>query len=493
MHPPIELIEKADTLLPNTHIHLRNATNVFPAGLPAGGLTIERLTRGWVISVALLLIAPCTVALPFLPNVTTMSVISALWGIISSFVIVGKSTILSFSKIRSFPDRTQCRDKPRTETRSSRTCFATLKIQNFVCGAGRTFVRADKQPTKFLYHVSGINTEIIQIRSNFSGPILLALHCLFNLGLLLAPIAVAPFLPDDSGSTSGVSKQEPSASEMQDDLTDILDDHGWSSIVVPYAIGAGLVLLSGLLYFCALCVSKPRYATQEFRSYLQADSSSLTEKTRLVIFATTLIFFFFGCAMEINYTTFLATFAVDYLGWNDLDAANLTSVYALALTVGRFVGIFVIKALGATILLWISLLLCTAGLVPLYFLDQSGGIIWISSIIIGFSVSPIYPTVLKWADETITLTGKFTSILIFVGAFGYTAAPFVQGQLFECCGPLSYLYLCTGAVVSTLIVYLVLNVSVRLIPRRTNALVPSAPECDNDDERQVLLQKYERV
>ena len=52
------------------------------------GFTLEKLPVGWVCSVAMLLVAPCTVMIPFLRNIIVMCIVSGVWGIASSFCIV---------------------------------------------------------------------------------------------------------------------------------------------------------------------------------------------------------------------------------------------------------------------------------------------------------------------------------------------------------------------------------------------------------------------
>ncbi len=65
--------------------------------LISAGVAIERFPRSAVNAAGLLLNVPCTVALPFIPSVALMALDLGLWGFLSSFCIVGASTLRVFA------------------------------------------------------------------------------------------------------------------------------------------------------------------------------------------------------------------------------------------------------------------------------------------------------------------------------------------------------------------------------------------------------------
>lgn len=319
-----------------------------------------------------------------------------------------------------------------------------------------------------------MNTDMILLGS---GPALQGLHCVFNLGLFLAPLAVTPFLHEDSDNSTGHGS-----------LVQMIEDHGYSPIVIAYSMGGVFMLVASLVYFCVACALKSTSSPGGPQdSEPRTLSKPRSEKARHGIFALTLIYFFFSCAMEITYMTFLSTFAVQYMEWSDRRAVNLVTLLTLASLLGRFLGIFLVKCLGAKRLLCFSLVVCTLGLAPLYFVSESSTIAWVSSSIIGLSMATFYATTLTWTDENVALSARLTSMLIFMGTLGCVVAPFVQGLLFDFYGILSFLWLCTSELVGLLVLFVVLVVSVSCTQTHTRLVEPSAPPAEDFGEREQLL------
>ena len=330
--------------------------------------------------------------------------------------------------------------------------------------------------------------DIIALGGTNNGPILQALHCIYNVGLLLAPVVAQPFLRDKSNNGD---EEDFFEDTVKKGLEDTLESHGWSYITVPYVLAGLLALVSAFVYFSVLCGKK--LCNSSSRDELSpTDPESVTshvQRNRYIVFFLIFMFFVFCCLIETNYTTFLATFAVDYLEWSDKSAAQLTSVFILALTIGRFFGIFVVKALGAKKLIWCSLILALLSVVPLYFLNYSKLIIWISSGVLGLSIAPLYATTLTYANDTVHLSGKLGSILIFAGCLGYTVGPFLQGLLFSQFGILSFLYLCSAALLCALLMKISLSVFVRMSTLHIHVIIPTAPPDYESSETTQLLEK----
>ncbi len=225
-------------------------------------------------------------------------------------------------------------------------------------------------------------------------------------------------------------------------------------IAVPYALSGGLVLTASLSY-CMMTVFLPG-GKLKAKSH-QKDQRIFLNKKQLAIFTLVLLLFLFVCVLEINYTTFLSTFAVEYLKWDDQLAATLTTVFMLTFTIGRFVGIFTIRLLGPARLIGFSIALSILSMIPLYLLDYSDTIIWISSGALGFAISTQYATVLIWTDTILHLSSNMASLLIFSGSTGYTVGPFIQGILFDTSGIFSFVYLCSVSLALVFVLYVLIS------------------------------------
>ncbi len=227
-----------------------------------------------------------------------------------------------------------------------------------------------------------------------------------------------------------------------------------TKLAIPYALSGGLILKASLSY-CMMTAFLPGGKLKATSN--QMDHGKTLNKKQMAIFALVLLLFMFACVLEINYTTFLSTFAVTYLQWTDQLAATLTTVFMLTFTIGRFVGIFTIRLLGPVKLIGFSITFSILSMIPLYLLDYSETLVWIASGVLGFAISTQYATILIWTDTILHLSSNMASLLIFSGSTGYTVGPFFQGILFDVSGIFSFVHLCSISLGFVLVLYLVIS------------------------------------
>ncbi len=238
------------------------------------------------------------------------------------------------------------------------------------------------------------------------------------------------------------------------------------------------MLLSTLIYFCAQCTTEPlRETTTGNANKDTIHSRNCTKSQTIILFVLAMFLFICSSLTLTHFTTFLATFAVEYLHWTDQEAASLTSLYVLGLVVGRFVSIFAVKLIGVTMLFWCSILLACTGAVLFHFLNFGSIFIWVSAGVIGLSVGNMYASTLAWANEKIPLSDRLASTLILASSVGDTLAPVVQGQLFKQFGVGSFINLNTAAVSSVLGVFFAMNICILYFDTST---------LDVDSEKAVL-------
>ncbi len=138
-------------------------------------------------------------------------------------------------------------------------------------------------------------------------------------------------------------------------------------------------------------------------------------------------------------------------------AAVMTSVYWGALTLSRLVSIALVMRFRPRTLLIANLVGCLIGLSLAALGGGSAPVIWVATVVLGASVASFFPISLSFAQETITITGQFTS-LMFVGAsFGGMLLPWLIGQYFETAGPHSAMIIMLGDMVVSCAIFIVLN------------------------------------
>ncbi|KAK6192324.1 hypothetical protein SNE40_003809 [Patella caerulea] len=160
-----------------------------------------------------------------------------------------------------------------------------------------------------------------------------------------------------------------------------------------------------------------------------------------------------------TFAAYLMTFVVIHLKWTKARGTQITSVYWAAFAVSRFSGIFIIRCLRPVVMLFI----CIAGLTISFtgillcshFQIHVG--IWIWSVLVGLSMSIVFPNGFTWAQENLlNITGKVTSLILVAASAGTVINPVIMGYLMEELSPMWYCYLLVGDSILCLAIFVVL-------------------------------------
>lgn len=264
----------------------------------------------------------------------------------------------------------------------------------------------------------GGNTLLLWTHGDKVGPFMNGLHFFFGVGAFLAPIVVAQSL----SFTDGIS---------------------WAYWVIG-------VLLIPLAFMFSRISSPQSVGTVRIEGSDKGDTNYW-----LVGMAVLLIILYVG--VELGFGNWLYTYAVERDLLNKTDAAYLTSAFWGAFTFGRLLGIPVAARLRPRSILLGSLI---GAVISTIFMVafQEVTFLWIGTLAFGFSIAPIFPTMLTFVERRTHMTGQITS-LFFVGAgAGAMVIPWSIGALMDSQGDEIMLWLVAGYAVVMLAVFLVMMV-----------------------------------
>lgn len=146
-------------------------------------------------------------------------------------------------------------------------------------------------------------------------------------------------------------------------------------------------------------------------------------------------------AAEDTLGSYIVTFCVDYLEWDNVKSASLNSLYWGLSLVGGLAGIFLVQLLKTNKLLYIALtfwVLLFAGtlLASTYRVDL---VLWFTVPFSGFFMVQIIPASFSWIEENVCrITGKITSLIMVATGLGLTLNPLFAGYMMQ---NVSFLYL----------------------------------------------------
>ena len=147
-------------------------------------------------------------------------------------------------------------------------------------------------------------------------------------------------------------------------------------------------------------------------------------------------------ATEDSLGDFLVTFALDFLHWDNSTAVTLISLYWVASCIGGLAGVFLVRCLKTTKLLFIAHLfwIATFLLSLIASLYRINVMIWIFIPSSGFFMVLIIPAAISWTEENVChITGRISSIFMIATGAGLAANPRFLGYMMETHGYISFL------------------------------------------------------
>ena len=239
---------------------------------------------------------------------------------------------------------------------------------------------------------AGVNTMVVWARVGRSGPALNALHLMFGVGALIAPLAVDRSLAWSNGL--------------------------W---LVAALVGAfGLISATLLLRHRA-----PDAPTAEDHVDRPPMSPSTT--------AAVAFFFLLYVGAEIGFGGWIFTFAEDQ-NLEGSAPALVTATFWGAFALGRLLAIPVNRVLRPVVIVVSSCAISVVALLVMVLADGAAWSIWTSAAVYGLSAGPQYPTMIALVDARLSLTAKATSWIVGAAAIGALIVPTGIGPLIESSG-----------------------------------------------------------
>lgn len=240
----------------------------------------------------------------------------------------------------------------------------------------------------------GANTLLGWVHGTQVGPFMNAMHSLFGVGALIAPLIVA----------QTVSFKLPATDS--------------------YFFLALLLVPVSLIF---LRIPSPSPTARVLAG------EHATAKPQQVFLIGVFLFLYVGA--EIGFAGWIYTYATT-LRLSDVSAAAyLTSVFWGALTLGRILTIPIAARIKPESVLMSSLAGCLVSLVLILAGPSSFSAVCAGTICLGVSMASIFPTTLSLAGRRMKLTAHVTGWFIVASSAGAMLIPLVIGQAFPLAGP----------------------------------------------------------
>ena len=201
----------------------------------------------------------------------------------------------------------------------------------------------------------------------------------------------------------------------------------------------------------------------------------------LVTGSSVCLLFYVGA--EVSYGGFVFTYASDYLGMSTTAAHALNAAYWGGLAAGRLLAIPIASMLAPHVMLLIDFACTIASAAALLMVGRGGGasggaLEWIATVGLGLSHASIFPTVLTHAERYMSLSGRITSLFVVCSAVGEAAFPLLVALTYPS-GPTSFLWINLGLSVGQLAAFAFARTAAREIAHQRQPQTSDAPKVVN--------------
>uniref|UniRef100_A0A1A8G1B1 KIAA1919 n=2 Tax=Nothobranchius korthausae TaxID=1143690 RepID=A0A1A8G1B1_9TELE len=316
---------------------------------------------------------------------------------------------------------------------------------------------------------TGGNVLILNTWGEHSGPHMQALHFSFAAGAFASPI-IAKMLFGHHGNTT--YSVHPNTNHSSSTFTMI--ESMWAYVVI-----SSFVFLFSLFFFflyaCSVVpLDKPR----------ASPGRALVARRHVALVALLFFFFFAYVGAEVAYGSFIFTFATDYAGMSQAEAAGLNSAFWGVFAAARGFAIFFAACLRPGTLILLCLVGSTVSSLLLCLFSSQNVSLWVCTGLYGASMATTFPSGISWLEQYTTVTAHTAAVFVVGAALGEMVLPAIVGFLlgkFPHQPLLMYLSLITAIFTSILfpVMYKVASAPDSQGLKRANA--------DDGEHRQALL------
>ncbi|KAL3832492.1 hypothetical protein ACJMK2_024131 [Sinanodonta woodiana] len=337
---------------------------------------------------------------------------------------------------------------------------------------------------------TGANAVIAAIWGVDGRPYMQTVHFSYAFGGIISPLITEPFLApkrplsemakESLNGTENISFSNiyhtsgllSCSNSTNCTVTTELEYWGETKVQYAYMISTIIGILSAITFLVSYLKRNSEPRTKEQQEANEASrriSTQISKFQKFGVMILLMLLFHVYCAVEDTFASYLMTFSLLHLNWTKLKGSLATTIYWASFGFGRFLGIFIIRLIHPTKILFIycsfmviSLASFTVGSVLLF-----NPIVWTFSSLVGLAMSIVFPTIVTWTEETVMpVSGKIASLFLIAASSGTMLNPLYLGYLMENKSPLWFPYLLLGQSMLCLLIFVILFICTKTCIRR---------------------------
>ncbi|XP_051951397.1 sodium-dependent glucose transporter 1-like [Xyrauchen texanus] len=273
---------------------------------------------------------------------------------------------------------------------------------------------------------TGGNVLILDTWGEQAGPYMQALHFSFAAGAFASPIIAKLVFGNKKDPNMNSSTYAPPSSDNSSN-TILPFSHptsNFKSSMWAYIVIGAFVFLVSLIFFILYFRGTPTSKRDKTTS-----GKPLFSKHHNTLIFLLSMFFFFYVGGEVAYGSFIFTYAKDYIGMEEPQAAGLNSLFWGTFAAGRGLAIFFATCLRPGTLILLSLVCSIVSSLLLMLFSRNNPVLWTCTALYGVSMSTVFPSGISWMEQYTTVTGRSAAVFVVGAALGEMALPALLGFL----------------------------------------------------------------
>lgn len=250
----------------------------------------------------------------------------------------------------------------------------------------------------------GANTGVVKLWGAHAGPAMNGLHLSYGVGAIVAPLVL------------------------------LVSIGRFDSVRYGYWVLAGLTFAAAI---CVLMVPEQRAAAAKKEAQLSGSSVALVALLTLVLFAT--------IAGEASIGGWIYSYSVASGIGSPRYAGYLNSGFWAALTLGRLVGIDLVRRLGVRTLILSNTLGAVIAMTLFLLVPANPVVVAAAVVLLGLAQASIAPAVFTFAGQLNVLSGRVAGLFVAGASSGAMTLPWLVGHFFDTAGPISFVWLVWGS------------------------------------------------
>ncbi|OTF70693.1 hypothetical protein BLA29_005916 [Euroglyphus maynei] len=262
---------------------------------------------------------------------------------------------------------------------------------------------------------SSNNIWLVEMWPNKHASVMQSSQFMYGLGTIISPALISPYV-------SGNSSQHTPAERIE-------------SLRLPFTIVGVIQILVPIILLILFFIRRYRKPGDDLvdeNDIEEINNNHISQYQSLRKFKLILVALLLGAydAAELGYFYYSPTM-LQHLKVEPSEAAHVLSVLSAAYTIGRLVTAFISLKLTPDIIMTYHLVIIIAAQTCLYFGRHNLTIIYITTALLGFGFSAMWPAILAFTERHFKLSNRIGSLLFFFAGLATIFTPFLIARYLE--------------------------------------------------------------